>query len=95
MIDVGKAEGSHAMGFKNVVAGQEARIGTVREDETYRFDTSLSAEIPLHTKTKAEPRNDDEAEAADQTHLGETVPAGDSTEAASKTSASKDGEASQ
>lgn len=84
-----------ALGFKNVIAGQETRIGIVRPGEVYRFDTSLSAEIPLRPKRKAEPQNDDEVAVADRADSDKTVSTGDSAEAAPKPSADQDGGVSQ
>lgn len=84
-----------ALGFKDVVSGQETRIGIVRQGEVYRFDTSLTAEIPLRPKTKTEPQQDDEPAEVDGADSDKTVPTGDSIETAPKPNVGKGGEASQ
>jgi type IV pilus assembly protein PilM len=83
------------LGFENVVAGQETRIGIVRPGDVYRFDSSVSAEIPLRPKTKTEPQNVDEADEADQADPEETVSPSDPAETAIKPNAAQDGGASQ
>ena len=41
-----QSEALRRLGFGNVEAGQESRIGATGRGEFYRFDTSLSAELP-------------------------------------------------
>ena len=91
----GQSAALRALGFKNVVAGQETPIGIVRPGEVYRFDSSLTAEIPLRPKTKTEPHNEDELAEADRAGADKTVPSDNSTEGAPEAGAGQDGEASQ
>jgi hypothetical protein len=67
----------------------------VRPGDVYRFDSSVSAEIPLRPKTKTEPQNVDEADEADQADPEETVSPSDPVETAIKPNAAQDGGASQ
>jgi len=57
------------LGFKEVTAGQETRIGMVRPGEVYRFDTSIAAQIPLRPalRKSAAPRVDAEPTAEEET----------------------------
>lgn len=92
----GPSAALRALGYKNVVAGQETPIGMARQGDVYRFDTSLSAEIPLRQKKKkAEPNKNDDVAVRGPADSDKAVPPDGSTESAPKTGTSQDGEASR